>query len=133
MYTACTANKRPAGMSIRQFLGMGLEFCHHLEVHHSIEEVYIFPELGRKMPLFRQKEHLLDQHRQIHGGLEGLQKYLGDCRNGERELRFDELKGLMDQFGTVLWAHLDDEVEQLGAENMRKFWTRPEMDRLNLV
>ena len=130
MYTACENNRRPAGMSIRQFLSMGLDFCHHLETHHMIEEHYFFPELAVKMPLFRQREHLLSQHAQIHAGLEGFEKYLMDCRRGERELRMEEMKELMDKFGKVLWAHLDDEVEQLGAENMRKFWTREEMDRI---
>jgi hemerythrin-like domain-containing protein len=117
-------------MSIRQFLSIGLDFCHHLETHHMIEERYFFPELAVKMPLFRQRDHLLSQHAQIHAGLEGFEKYLMDCRRGERELRMEEMKELMDKFGKVLWAHLDDEVEQLGAENMRKFWTREEMDRI---
>ena len=132
MYNACTANKRPQGMSIRQFLGLGLDFCHHLETHHTIEEHYVFPELARKMPLFRQREHLLGQHAEIHRGLDGFEKYLSDCRRGERELRMEEMKGLMDGFGKVLWEHLDDEVRQLGAENMRLFWTRQEIDQLGV-
>ena len=132
MYNACSANKRPQGMSIRQFLGMGLDFCHQLETHHTIEEYYVFPELARKMPLFRQREHLLGQHAEIHRGLDGFEKYLSDCRRGEKELRMEEMKGLMDGFGKVLWEHLDDEVKQLGAENMRLFWTRQEIDQLGV-
>lgn len=119
-------------MSIRQFLSMGLDFCHHLETHHTIEEHYVFPELAVKMPLFRQRDHLLAQHAQIHAGLEGFEKYLSRCRKGETELRMEEMKGLMNSFGKVLWAHLDDEVEQLGAENMRKFWTKEEMNRIGV-
>lgn len=30
----------------------------------------------------------------------------------------------MDTFGSVLWAHLNDEVVELGAESMRKFWSK---------
>ena len=42
----------------------------------------------------------------------------------------EEMKEIMDSFGEVLWQHLDDEVEQLGAENMRKYWTINEMRRM---
>ena len=82
------------------------------------------------MPAFRKELELLTQHKQIHQGLEKLQAYLEDCTSGERELRLEEIKRLMDAFGEVLWAHLSDEVNQLEAENMRKYWTVEEMKRM---
>ena len=97
-------------------------------MHHGIEEQHIFPFLARKMPAFQEELHLLTQHKQIHQGLDLFEDYLKSCKKGERELRMEEMKGLMDTFGGVLWQHLDDEVEQLGAENMRKFWTLKEMN-----
>lgn len=127
---ACESNKRPAGMSIRQFLALGDQFVSHLTMHHGIEEQHIFPVLGRKMPAFRNEVELLGQHKQIHKGLDKLEEYLRDCRTGEKELRMSELKGVLDGFGKVLWEHLDDEVKQLGAENMRKYWTLDEMRRM---
>ncbi|KAH7055699.1 hypothetical protein B0J12DRAFT_738411 [Macrophomina phaseolina] len=130
MYTACENNKRPSGMSIRQFIGLGLDFCHHLDVHHNIEERHIFPILAKKMPAFRKELELLTQHKEIHKGLDKLEKYLEDCRRGEDELRMDRLKEILDSFGKVLWQHLDDEVKQLGAENMRKYWTIDEVRRI---
>ncbi|MBE7181427.1 MAG: hemerythrin domain-containing protein [Terriglobus roseus] len=130
MHDACEANKRPNGMSIRAFLAVGLEFCQHLHMHHSIEERHIFPVLARKMPAFRRELELLTQHKQIHAGMEGMQEYLRSCKDGETELRLEELKNRMDVFGPVLWQHLDDEVKQLGAENMRKYWTVDEMRRM---
>lgn len=36
LYGACSSGKRPANMSIRQFLNTGCDFCHHLHIHHSI-------------------------------------------------------------------------------------------------
>ena len=87
------------------------------------EETYIFPVLAKRMPAFRKELELLTQHKQIHMGLDHFQQYLEECQAGKRELRLAELKTLMDEFGTVLWNHLIDEVRQLGAENMRKFWT----------
>ncbi|KAL8694844.1 MAG: hypothetical protein Q9218_000603 [Villophora microphyllina] len=127
LYAAASGSKRPQGMSIKQLLNVGLDFCEHLHMHHTIEEMHIFPVLARKMPAFRRELQLLSQHKQIHAGLDQFQAYLQDCTAGERELRMPELKSLMDGFGTVLWTHLSDEVEQLGAPNMRKFWSVEEM------
>lgn len=131
MYDSCSSGSRPAGMSIRQFINVGLQFCHHLETHHSIEEQYIFPDLARKMPAFEEDLRLLSQHKKIHAGLEKFEEYLGACKGGERELRMEELKDLMDDFGKVLWDHLNDEVKELGAENMREHWTIEEMRMLS--
>jgi hemerythrin-like domain-containing protein len=130
MYKACETSKRPSGMSLRQFLSTGLEFCHHLTMHHTIEERHIFPVLAKKMPAFKKELELLSQHKQIHVGLEKFEDYLNKCRSGEHELRLEEMKVVMDGFGKVLWQHLDDEVKQLGAENMRTFWTLEEMRRM---
>lgn len=130
MYKACETNKRPAGMSIRAFLSTAEQFCTQLTFHHRIEEQSIFPVLARKMPAFREELELLTQHKGIHEGLEKLEEYIAECRSGEKELRMSEFKAIMDSFGKVLWTHLDDEVKQLGAENMRKYWTLAEMSRM---
>lgn len=99
-------------------------------MHHTIEEQYVFPYLAERMPSFRQELELLTQHKQIHAGLEQLDSYLKDCSAGTRELRLEELKRLMDSFGEVLFAHLADEVDQLGAENMRKYWSIEEVQQM---
>lgn len=109
---------------------MASSFLSQLEVHHSIEEQSIFPILARKMPEFKREVHLLQQHKEIHKGMDRLEVYVADCRSGEKELRLDEMKKVMDSFGKVLWDHLDDEVRTLGAENMRKYWSPEEMRRL---
>lgn len=79
------------------------------------------------MPAFRTELELLAQHKQIHAGLDTLNAYLEECAEAKRELRLTELRMLMDSFGGVLFAHLDDEVAQLGAENMRRFWSVEEV------
>ncbi|MCJ1472299.1 hypothetical protein MMC13_000946 [Lambiella insularis] len=84
------------------------------------------------MPAFQKELELLTQHKQIHIGLEKLETYLERCRSGEQDLRMGELKTVMDSFGDVLWAHLDAEVKQLQAENMRKYWTKKEMRRMRM-
>ena len=117
-------------MSIRSFLSTGEDFCHHLTVHHTIEEQHIFPVLARKIPAYKKDLQLRTQHKQLHAGLDKFEAYIGQCRSGERELRLGELKEVMDTFGTVLWTHLDDEVRELRAENMRKYWTLEEIRRI---
>ena len=148
LYGACSNGTRPANMSIRQFLNTGSEFAHHLTIHHTIgmstswyslfskpltenaEEQHIFPVLAQRMPAFRKELELLTQHKQIHNGLDKFEAYVDDCKAGKRDMRLDELKDIMDSFGTVLWAHLQDEVDQLSADNMRKYWTLDEVKRL---
>lgn len=82
------------------------------------------------MPEFRKELELLTQHKKIHAGLDKFEAYLEGCRSGKIELRLEELKAIMDTFGDVLWAHLEDEVRALGAENMSKYWTLEEMSRM---
>lgn len=117
-------------MSIRGFLNTADQFCHHLTIHHTIEEQHIFPVLAKKMPAFKKELELLTQHKQIHNGLDKFEEYIKKCRTGETELRLEEMKEIMNTFGTVLWQHLDDEVKELRAENMRKYWTVDEMRRM---
>ena len=68
------------------------------------------------MPAFKKELELLTQHKQIHVGIDKLEKYLDECERGERELRMQELKEILDSFGEVLWQHLDDEVKLVNVE-----------------
>ncbi|KAI5920446.1 hypothetical protein F4810DRAFT_682613 [Camillea tinctor] len=77
-----------------------------------------------------QAAELLQQHKEIHAGMEGMQSYLRACRSGETELEMSVLREQMDTWGGVLWKHLDQEVATLGAENMRKYWTIEEIRRI---
>jgi len=105
-------------------------FISHLTVHHDIEEQHIFPILAKRMENFRPNAAPLQQHKQIHAGLDKLEEYMTECKNGDRDLRREELRDILDGFGAVLWAHLDDEVRELGAENMSKYWSKEEIARL---
>ncbi|QSZ36061.1 hypothetical protein DSL72_007185 [Monilinia vaccinii-corymbosi] len=133
LHTACTTNQRPRNLSLRQFLQAGLSFISQLDMHHRIEEERIFPVLARKMPEFKcgkNAAELLRQHKDIHKGMDIMQEYLEKCRDGEMELSLKMLGEKMDTFGEVLWTHLDQEVKTLGAENMRRYWSKEEMRRM---
>ena len=82
------------------------------------------------MPAFQKELELLTQHKQIHQGMDKMEDYVDGCKAGKRDLRMEELKAIMDSFRHVLWTHLDDEVSQLGADNMRKYWSLEEVKRL---
>ncbi|KAL9568593.1 hypothetical protein ACKAV7_007179 [Fusarium commune] len=134
LWNACTNNRRPQGMSLKQFIMEGLQFAEHLTMHHNIEETYIFPVLAKKMPEFRGgRAELLRQHKQIHAGLDHFEEYLKKCRTGDEEFELSVLKTKMETWGEVLWKHLDQEVETLGANNMRKYWTKEEVMRLPMT
>ena len=128
LWSACTENRRPRGMTLKQFLDEGLRFVDQLTMHHNIEERHIFPVLGKRMPEFR--GDLQAQHRDIHAGLDVFGAYLRGCKSGEHAFELSALKERMEPWGDVLWEHLDEEVKTLGAENMRKYWSKEEMRRM---
>lgn len=141
LYQAASSGQVPAGMSPRQYMDAGLQFISHLAAHHSIEESYIFPVLARRMPEFREggegegedgrpAEMLLQQHQDIHRGMDAMEEYLRRCRGGEAELDMAVLRAVMDTWGAVLWRHLDQEVEALAAENVRRYFTVEEVRRI---
>ncbi|KAK3296313.1 uncharacterized protein B0H64DRAFT_475137 [Chaetomium fimeti] len=152
LQTACATNRRPAGMTLKQFIEEGLRLARYLEMHHSIEETHLYPLLGRKMPEFRattsappgggkeggggggggrkgkaEECELLRQHKVIHDGMDETADYLRRCRDRECELELGVLKEKMESWGDVLLQHLDQEVRDLGAEKMRKHFTVQEM------
>ncbi|AEO57368.1 hypothetical protein MYCTH_2303438 [Thermothelomyces thermophilus ATCC 42464] len=145
LHTACTTNRRPANMSLKQFVDEGLRLARYLEMHHSIEETHLYPLLGRKMPEFRassspagtgkgggkrgKKEEceLLRQHQIIHDGMDEMADYLRRCKDKECELDLGVLRSKVEPWGDVLLKHLDQEVRELGAEKMRKYYTLQEM------
>ncbi|KAK6515594.1 hypothetical protein TWF506_007921 [Arthrobotrys conoides] len=122
---------RPKNQSLRQFLSIAQGFCRMLGAHHNIEESYFFPILAKKMPAFQKhnKEHgeMIAHHRQIHQGLDKFEDYVNACKSGEKDFVASVMLELMESFEEVLWQHLDEEVQQLGAENMRKYWTLEEL------
>ncbi|KAL4790174.1 hypothetical protein BDV19DRAFT_372884 [Aspergillus venezuelensis] len=133
-------------MDDTELLMATLSFVEGLSNHHAIEEKFIFPSLAARMPEFSPSGVLVEQHEVIHDGLVRIKSYLRGCekflaedmdgdggRVGEG-LGRGKLKGLLEgeegEFERVLWSHLDEEVEFLKAENMRRFWGVEEVRRL---
>ena len=137
------------------FMKMILDWCMSLDQHHRLEEEHVFPKLAVKMRTFRKADvdgtqrsgevideetaateptdpgYVHKQHRQIHAGLDILHAYVKTWLAEEkREVDWEEIRGLMDSFGPILWKHMDEEVETLGAANMRLYWDLGEMREL---
>ncbi|OOF97621.1 hypothetical protein ASPCADRAFT_206404 [Aspergillus carbonarius ITEM 5010] len=130
--TAANTSKRPKGMSLRSYLNLCLEFCHGLDIHHRIEETRVFPSLATRMPAFRKKNSLINQHKAIHKGLDNLESYAQNCLQGATDFQWCEVKDILDQFGPTLWEHLDEEVQELGAEKLRQYWSKEEILRMQM-
>lgn len=116
------AKKR--GQNLQRFLREAEQLAHHLDMHHRIEEAYIFPLLAKKMPQFkdggRDKGAHIRAHKGIHDGLERYQAYINSCKSNPDNYDGEKLRSLMDAFHDVLFNHLDSEVEDLGAESVQK-------------
>lgn len=115
-------------MTLKQFLDEGLSFAEGLSMHHSIEERHFFPMLAKRMPEFR--GDMQAQHREIHHGLEKFEEYLRGCKDGRCDFELGALRDKMSSWGEVLWTHLDDEVRALGANNMRRYWSKDDMAKM---
>lgn len=82
------------------------------------------------MPGFRPDGFAKAQHAELHKGLDVMQAYVHGVHRGEYPLRREGLRRIMDSFGDLLWSHMDEEVVELGAENMSRFWSKDEVARL---
>ena len=130
LWDACSEAPSSKPMNGRSVINLGLSFLSHLTTHHNIEETYIFPVLARRMDYFKPEGVHPQQHREIHKGIDELEEYLIECREGSRDFRREEVKACMQKWGDVLWTHLNEEVQTLGAQNMRKYWSLAEMTQM---
>lgn len=133
LYSSVSAEEAKASaqpLSAKRLIEVGMEFVDHLTLHHNIEEQHIFPLLAKRMPTFKPDAFAYTQHKGIHEGLDKLEAYLKMCKRGQRELRREEIKEVLDSFGEVLWQHLAQEVAELAPEKMKAAFTLEEIRRI---
>lgn len=121
------------GMSLRMYLSLADELRKHLTMHHTIEERHIFPNLAKRMPSFKADEQHIAAHHAIHEGLDQLGALLDKWRAEPAAYAPQEMRACLDGWRGVLFRHLDEEVQDLSGENMRKYWSMEEFDRLMLT
>ncbi|EPQ27598.1 uncharacterized protein PFL1_04736 [Pseudozyma flocculosa PF-1] len=122
--TSLEASMLPTVTSILQ---TSLTLCHHLHVHHSIEEHHIFPRLAAKMPQFGQHDQHVREHAQMTRHVDALERY---CTLALRELRkgkgaagafeVQQMRILVGALEDTLLPHLQEEEESLKAENLKR-------------
>ncbi|KIY73083.1 hypothetical protein CYLTODRAFT_387548 [Cylindrobasidium torrendii FP15055 ss-10] len=130
LYEMADGSFSKRGLNLGLYLQTARQFEHYLTVHHTIEERHIFPVLAKKMPAFQHNEEHLKSHEGIHDGLEKLKTLLHKWKLDPKSYSPEEMRGCLDGFREVLFRHLDDEVKDLGAENMKKYWTLDEVARI---
>ncbi|GAW05199.1 hypothetical protein LENED_007040 [Lentinula edodes] len=122
-------NKR--GWSLGTYLENAKRFDYHLTMHHTIEEAYIFPILGKRMKQFSESEGLhLESHKGIHDGLERLKTLVQQYKSGPHTYNPTEMRAFLDSFREVLFSHLDQEVEDLRGDNLKKYFTLQEVESI---
>jgi hemerythrin-like domain-containing protein len=94
-------------------------------MHHTIEERHIFPLLAKYMPKFGigADEVHIKSHRAIHDGLENLEKLVAKWKAEPSKYSPTEMRACLDGFRDVLFDHLDEEVEDLRGQNLKKYMT----------
>ncbi|KLT39272.1 hypothetical protein CC85DRAFT_251433 [Cutaneotrichosporon oleaginosum] len=122
VYDLAEGGWKAKGMSFARFIREAEQVSHHLDLHHRIEEAYIFPMLAKKLPQFKAggkgSDAHVAMHRAIHDGLERYDAVLAKAKRDPDGFDGAELRAVMDSFRGVLFHHLDEEVKDLGAESV---------------
>ena len=94
-----------------------LHFCDTwymgISIHHDGEENDFFPAIEQMCGEKGIMEANVEQHAQFHDGLEGFGRYIKSCLEGNEDFDGQRLVTMIDGFGTVLGAHLSDEISTL--------------------
>ncbi|KAK0195620.1 hypothetical protein F5146DRAFT_922524 [Armillaria mellea] len=117
------------GLSLSLYLDTARQFERHLTMHHTIEERYIFPILAQRMPEFSDAadDGHIKSHQIIHRGLEELSNLVTKWKQDPSTYSPTDMKTCLNSFKAVLFSHLDQEVLDLGGENMKKYWKLEEL------
>jgi hypothetical protein len=108
----------------------------------------VFPLLAKRMTEFRANERHKNSHKLIHDGLDRLEAVVHEFRLTPSSYSPGKMRETLDSFREPLYTHLAEEVyvtkpsgciksdqlgfsRDLGAENMRKYWTLQEINRMH--
>ncbi|KAF8664375.1 hypothetical protein AX16_000746 [Volvariella volvacea WC 439] len=124
-------NKR--GLSLRTYLENANRLSYELTVHHTVEERHFFPKLAKRMPQFKTTKDTahMKSHEGIHRGLDALSVLVQKYKENPSSYSPEEMRACLDSFRDILFRHLDEEVADLSAENLKKYWTLEEVERLH--
>jgi hemerythrin-like domain-containing protein len=95
----------------RDFLYYNQSLCEVLNIHHDVEEEYLFPEIGRLTGDPHLMNNNLQEHQDFHVGLKDFQDYVYNTKPENYNGR--ELQRLLQAFGSSVEAHLHHEIPTL--------------------
>jgi hemerythrin-like domain-containing protein len=96
------------------------DFCTHLDMHHRIEEMSLFPILAKRLPQFKRTGAHVAEHAMMHKALEDLQGYAANVQSKQELFNKVKAQGLAKALEDALFPHLQEEEESLKGENLRK-------------
>lgn len=96
---------------IKDFLHLVKLWHDELEHHHTTEEECFFPAIEKVTGEKGVMEGNIEQHHQFEPGLEALKKYALETKI--EDYTADDLRAVIDSFGTILQTHLNEEIETL--------------------
>ncbi|KAF8806380.1 hypothetical protein BYT27DRAFT_7190929 [Phlegmacium glaucopus] len=136
LYELSDGSFNSRGMSLHRYLDSARTMNHHLTMHHTIEERHLFPILAKTMPQFSQNDNgdgaHIQSHRSIHDGLSNLEKVVEKWTEEPSTYSPTEMRACLDTFREVLFHHLDEEVADLRGENLMKYMTLADLERISI-
>jgi hemerythrin-like domain-containing protein len=96
---------------IKDFLTYTTFWCSWIHEHHEGEETLFFPTVEEVTGVKGLMEKNVEQHHAFMSGLEELEKCVKSMKVEEYD--GEKLRGIIDQFGGKLTAHLSEEIDTL--------------------
>ncbi|KAF8878917.1 hypothetical protein BD779DRAFT_1553031 [Infundibulicybe gibba] len=118
------------GLSLPIHLESAKRLNAHLSLHHAAGERHFFPVLAKHMPNFGSGGDHIESHCKIHKGLDDLEALMEKFQSDPTSYCPSEMRNYLDSFRAVLFKYLDEEVADLGGENLKKYWTLEAADKL---
>jgi hemerythrin-like domain-containing protein len=104
----------------KQLIPAILDFCHHLDLHHRIEERSWFPLLAKRLPQFKRTGAHVAEHAVMHTALSELQGYAAAVEAKDEAFSKTRAQALAKTLEDALFPHLQEEEESLQGENLRQ-------------
>ncbi|KAH8656090.1 hypothetical protein BGZ60DRAFT_147869 [Tricladium varicosporioides] len=104
---------------IKDFSIFMYAWCILIHEHHTNEENLFFPWLEEYIGVPKYMEKNVAQHHAFAPGMEKFEDYVKAVKEGKERFDAEKVRGLIDDFGSILTQHLKEEIESL--EGLGKF------------
>lgn len=106
-------NVEKSEKDVPDFVEYSLQWLKFIDEHHSGEENDIFPRIDAEAGVSGLMQGNIDQHKVFHGGLDAMESYLEQVRDGKQKYSGPKLRDIIDSFMPALRQHLSDEIDTL--------------------